>query len=302
MGISQAAIAALHRSIQRIILAGLVVVIGQNDAVRAQLPKPDHVVIVIEENKGYHQIIGSANAPYINTLASQGASFSRFFALHHPSQPNYLEIFSGSNQGVRDDKCPLRPITAASLAGELSRAHLSFRGYAEDLPRAGALDVFYPPQSPTYARKHCPWIDFADVDPGSSLPLKQFPAKLDELPTIALVIPNLFHDMHNGKDPQRIRAGDRWLKEHLDAYVQWSKAHNSLLIITWDEDNHFWWNRTPNQIPTILVGPMVKPGIYPRAYNHLDLLRTVAAMYSLPLLGKSKFAKVIAEPWVVPGK
>ncbi|HWO38016.1 MAG TPA: hypothetical protein VNO32_55285, partial [Candidatus Acidoferrum sp.] len=63
------------------------------------MPLPAHVVVVIEENHGYSQIIGSSQAPYINTLASEGASFTNSHAITHPSEPNYLALFSGSTQG-----------------------------------------------------------------------------------------------------------------------------------------------------------------------------------------------------------
>ena len=64
------------------------------------VPRPDHVVIVIEENHSYGEIIGSSFAPYINSLATRGALFTQSYAITHPSQPNYLDLFSGSNQGV----------------------------------------------------------------------------------------------------------------------------------------------------------------------------------------------------------
>src|SRR5882757_5332272 len=61
----------------------------------AGLPKPDHLVVVIEENHSYSSIIGSSSAPYINSLASQGASFTQSFAITHPSEPNYLALYAG---------------------------------------------------------------------------------------------------------------------------------------------------------------------------------------------------------------
>src|SRR4051794_27969185 len=70
------------------------------------LPVPDHIVIVMEENHGYSEVIGSPSAPYINSLVAQGALFTNSFAVEHPSQPNYLDLFSGSNQGVTNDSCP----------------------------------------------------------------------------------------------------------------------------------------------------------------------------------------------------
>src|SRR5438445_12766885 len=70
------------------------------------LPTPSHVVIVIEENHSFADIIGSPSAPYINSLAQQGALMTQSFAVEHPSQPNYLDLFSGSNQGVTDNSVP----------------------------------------------------------------------------------------------------------------------------------------------------------------------------------------------------
>ena len=74
---------------------------------------PDHIVIVIEENHSFSEIIGSSSAPYINSLAQQGALFTHSFAIEHPSQPNYLDIFSGANQGVTSDNCPAGPFGSA---------------------------------------------------------------------------------------------------------------------------------------------------------------------------------------------
>src|SRR5437763_1231366 len=71
----------------------------------APLPRPDHVVIVVEENHGEGSVIGNSAAPYLNSLASQGALFTASYGVTHPSQPNYLALFSGSPQGVTDDAC-----------------------------------------------------------------------------------------------------------------------------------------------------------------------------------------------------
>src|SRR5215467_333646 len=74
-----------------------------------KLPVPDHIVIVIEENHSYSQIIGSSNAPYITALSkdSSSANFVNAYATTHPSQPNYLNFFSGSTQGVTDNTHPV---------------------------------------------------------------------------------------------------------------------------------------------------------------------------------------------------
>src|SRR5438132_6862622 len=105
----------------------------------SSVPRPTHVVVVIEENHSYSQIIGAPAAPYINRLAQQGALITNSFAITHPSQPNYLDLFSGSNQGVTDDTVPPpgSPYSTLNLASELIGASLTFGGYSEDLPSVG---------------------------------------------------------------------------------------------------------------------------------------------------------------------
>jgi phosphatidylinositol-3-phosphatase len=115
------------------------------------LPTPSHVVVVIEENHSYNEIIGSSSAPYINSLANSGALFTQSFAITHPSEPNYLAFFSGSTQGITDDSCP-HTFGPPDLGGELINAGLTFGGYSEDLPSIGSTVC----TSGNYARKHNP--------------------------------------------------------------------------------------------------------------------------------------------------
>src|SRR4051794_36069069 len=122
------------------------------------LPRPDHIVVVVEENHSFDSIIGSKAAPYINALAREGALFTRSFALTHPSQPNYIALFSGSTQGVADDAGPYT-FTAPNLGGELIGAGYTFAGYSENLPYAGYTGL----KTNGYSRKHNPWADFTDV-------------------------------------------------------------------------------------------------------------------------------------------
>lgn len=251
---------------------------------------PAHVVIVIEENKAYEQIIGSASAPYINGLTNQGALFTQYFALEHPSEPNYLDLFSGSNQGVTDDSCP-HSFTTANLGAQLLQHHLTFRGYAEGLPAAGSTVC----TSGAYARKHCPWINWQgtgtnQIPATNSLPGVNFPiTDFNQLPTLCFLIPNLDNDMHDGTTS----AGDTWLRNHLDNYVQWAKTNNSLFILTWDEDNRFHGNH----IVTLFVGQMVKTGRFEEHVDNYDLLRTIEDLYGLPHAGNAATATTITNVW-----
>src|ERR1019366_6693343 len=127
----------------------------------ANLPVYDHIVIVVEENKDYKEIINNPAAPYINgTLRAQGASFTRMYAEEHHSGGDYFWLFSGSNQNVGfTDKVPAKCFTTSSLGEQLIRAGRSFKGYSEDLPVIG----FTENNKGNYVRKHVPWISFCNM-------------------------------------------------------------------------------------------------------------------------------------------
>src|SRR4029079_15837555 len=69
----------------------------------AGVPAFAHVVLVMEENHGYGEIVGNAAAPYINSLANGGALLPEMHGVTQSSEPNYLALFSGSTEGVTDD-------------------------------------------------------------------------------------------------------------------------------------------------------------------------------------------------------
>lgn len=249
------------------------------------IPMPSHVVVVIEENHSYSEIMGSSQAPYINTLASEGAVFTHSYGVSHPSEPNYLALFSGSTHGVTTDNCPLT-FSSAALESQLHAAGKTFKGYSEELPSAGSMVCTYN----EYARKHVPWTDFSTGRSTDNLPFSSFPSgSFATLPTVSFVIPDLMDDMHNGS----IQQGDAWLQQHLLKYVTWARNNNSLLILTFDEDD----SSSGNHVLTLFVGPMVKPGMYTQSINHYNVLRTIEQMCKLPYLGKAATATPITNIW-----
>jgi phosphatidylinositol-3-phosphatase len=245
---------------------------------------PDHVVVVVEENHSYEEIVGNKKAPYMNSLFQKGAQMTNSHGVKHPSQPNYIALFSGDTHGIKDDSCP-HTLTDENLATQLNKAGYTFAGYSEDLPTVG----FKGCSSGKYARKHNPWVNFTNVSSKVNLPFSAFPKDFTNLPTVLFVIPNLNHDIHDGT----IQAADRWLKDNLNPYVQWAKDHNSLLILTWDEDDF----RPANHIPTLFLGPMIKAGKYGEYVDHYNVLRTIEALYNMPPLGKSGEVAPIVNIW-----
>lgn len=237
------------------------------------VPAYSHVVLVMLENHEQSQIIGSSNAPYLTYLARHGANFTNSYGVQHPSQPNYLELFSGSNHGVNDDSCP-HTFAANNLGHQLIASHRSFRTYAESLPAAGSLVC----SKGNYARRHVPSTDFSDLSQRAvTKTLAAFPANFNNLPTFSWVTPNLWDDMHNGP----VSVGDAWVKKHLNAYAQWAKLHNSLLIVTFDEDDRLGGNK----IATIFYGAHIRVGNYTERVDHYRVLRTLERMYKLAPLG-----------------
>src|SRR6516164_8830221 len=98
----------------------------------SNLPRYDHIVIVVEENKDYDQIISSPAAPYLNKLAMEGANFTRMFAEEHNSQGNYFWLFSGSNQGLGfHNQIPRSKFNTSNLGEQLIIKGLPFKGYAQ---------------------------------------------------------------------------------------------------------------------------------------------------------------------------
>ncbi|MEU9169727.1 alkaline phosphatase family protein [Streptomyces sp. NPDC048420] len=253
-----------------------------HSSAQAGIPRPDHIVVVIEENRGYNDIIGNPDAPYLNELTRQGASLTQFYAITHPSQPNYLALFSGSTQGVGDNSCP-HTLTARNLGSQLLQADLTFVGYAQSMPHVGFTGC----TSGAYVRRHNPWVNFSSLPASVNRPWTDFPRDFTDLPTVAFVIPDLEHDMHDGS----VRQADTWLRDSLGDYANWARTHNSLLVVTWDEDES--GGDQPNRIPTILVGEHVQPGNHDQPNNLYGLLRTLLDAYDLKPLGHSADADAV---------
>jgi phospholipase C len=257
----------------------------QKRANAAGVPTLDHVVVVVFENHSRSQIIPAAS--YMTSLSGAGADFTNFTAETHPSEPNYMDMFSGTNQGVTDDACPPpgSPYSTANLGKELSDAGRTWGSYNEDLPAEGSTVC----NSGNYARKHNPWFSFSNVPASTGHTFAQFPTDFTTLPTVSFVVPNLCNDMHDCS----VATGDSWLRTHLDAYAQWAPAHNSVLIVTFDEDNGLAGNR----IATFFSGAHVKPGSYATQYDHYNLLRTIEDMYGTTHAGNAASAAPITEAW-----
>ena len=244
-----------------------------------------YVQLVIFENESYGDVIGSPQAPYMTSLSKTWANMTDSHAITHPSEPNYLALFSGSTQGVTGDNCPVT-FNADSLGSELIEAGLTFTGFAESMPRNGFEGCqAHPDHLPSgylYMRKHVPWPDFTKVPRKNSIVYRR---PLDKPPSrFVWITPNMCNDMHDCS----IGTGDKWASKNLPKLIAWDAANDGILILTFDEND----GSPGNQIATILAGN-VNPGQYSQNINHYNVLRTIEDIFSVEALGNAGSATPI---------
>lgn len=254
----------------------------------SSVPAISHITVVIMENYGYDRIVGSGDAPYMNALAGRSASFTNSHGVAHPSEPNYLALFSGSTQGVTTDTCPLT-FDADTLANELTLHGYAFEGYAENAPPSGNPCSYAASSSVSsgylYGRRHIPWSDFSDVNFNAVTTTYGGPSTT-LTGAVNFIVPNICNDMHDCG----VRAGDAWLAANVPAIEQYDAANNGLLIVTFDEAEY----SAANQIYTVFDGPMIKPGSSGQYIDHYSVLRFIEDNFGLPDLGQSAYAVPIS--------
>ena len=244
---------------------------------------PDHIVLVSLENEDFSTIVGNtADAPFLNQLISEGMLFTNYDGLTHPSQANYIALFSGSTQGVTNNGAiPQFPASVPTLASALAAKGLTFGGYAET----------------TSNPEREPWTHFANsaADARNMSAFPQTAAGFANLPTVSFISPNDADNMTPTSDNGGgVPAGDAWVQANLAAYAAWAQANNSLLIITFDENNTNPAVTYPDQIATIVVGAGVPAGVTNGSQaDTYSLLNTIQSLYGLTPVGVSAGAPAL---------
>jgi phosphatidylinositol-3-phosphatase len=252
--------------------------------------QPSHLIVVIEENHSFEQIIGSRAAPFLNRLAARGTLLTNYHAVTHPSLPNYVALLSGHTGRVRGD-CVNCTIVGPTLVDQLEARHISWAAYLEGLPRPCSTVSRAGP----YTEAVDPFMHAARVRDVPArcdlvLPFGRFHAALagGRLPTVAFVVPDLRDDMHSGP----VRVADAWLRRlvgELEANPVWRQ--DTRVVVTFDEGNLGDVRSCcgglgrGGLIPTVVAGPEVAPGRDPTLYTHYSLLRSIEAAFGLPFLG-----------------
>jgi phosphatidylinositol-3-phosphatase len=260
------------------------------------VPPADPFILIVLENKTEADIRDAINAPAIKGLIAHGAVLTDYQAVAHPSQPNYLALFSGSTQRVIDDEP--HDLSAPTLADQLEAAGKTWRFYAEDLPAdgcfTGALASNGPDGPGTYARKHVPAMSFTAItgSPARCANVQPLSAFSPHAADFIWVVPNLCHDMHDCS----VADGDAWLSSFLPkvtADPAFQPGGRGVLAVTFDEGDDHTKN---NEIVTILDSPLIPAGTRSNvAHSHYSMLRTIETALGLPCLGEACNANTIGE-------
>jgi hypothetical protein len=247
----------------------------------------DHVVWVVMENHAYGQIIGSADAPYINQLAREHGLASNFYAEGHPSLPNYIAMTSGSTQGIADDNPPAdHPLDVPNIFSLLPGG--GSRSLEESMP-----SNCYQTDSGQYAVRHNPQAYYVNLGADCGLynvPLTDPP---DLSARFTFVTPNMINDMHDGT----VADGDTWLSTFMPKVLSSAEyaAGRTAVFLTWDEDDSL----SGNHVPTLVIAPSVPAGTTVAArLDHYAMLRATQEMLDVtPLLGAAATAADMRTPF-----
>ena len=279
-----------------------------------------HIFLIVMENSSYDDVIGSTDTPRISALASKYGLATNYWAVTHPSEPNYIAMIGGDTFGVHDDiTYKTNAITSPNLATQLEGAGLTWKSYQQSLPSPGYTGETYPTNSPLYASKHNPFMNFLNTWPASQrqatlariVPDTQLESDLasDSVPDFSFISPDLCHDMHSSSScpagSALTRASDSYVGATVDSIMGsgvW-KTGNSAIIVTWDEADAGLSLGAPTiaagggHVATIVITNHGPRGLHDASpYNHYALLLTIEDAFGLGCLRNSCPAKGNISP------
>ncbi|ABF40619.1 phosphoesterase [Candidatus Koribacter versatilis Ellin345] len=240
----------------------------------AAVPASSHVVVVVEENHSYANVIGNPAMPYLNSLANSYSLLTAYYADAHPSIGNYFEMTTGNV--ITNNDSFTSTISNDNIVRHLLTAGKTWKSYAESLPSVGYTGG----NTGYYFKRHDPFAYFSDVANSSVekqrlVPFTQFSKDLANhaLPNFSFIAPNILHDAHDGT----LAAADAWLKANIAPLLSNSEfTTNGLLIIVFDESVVSDTAHGGGHVAAIVIGPKVKRGFkYGGMYKHESTLRTI---------------------------
>ncbi|MDQ6846611.1 MAG: hypothetical protein M3019_03385 [Candidatus Dormibacteraeota bacterium] len=291
-----AAALALSASVIGVLVGGHPAPVGPVRAAAAGTAP--HVMVIVEENKAYSAsdgspfIIGNSNAPYINSLASQYSSATRWYAQAHGSVSDYYDLIAGSPETGN-----AVPYADTTVVDELAAKGVSWKAYMEDMPSP----CYTGADTGNYLASHNPFVDFNSIRNNPSqcanvVPYSQASADLNgsSPPSFVWITPNQCNDMHTSTTPcptNAVSTGDLWLKNNLQSIMSsaWYQQ-NGTIIVTWDEsvgtDTSGWNGGVGGHVATLVISKN-NSAPYTGGGNLLGILRGIEETYGVGLLGAS---------------
>jgi hypothetical protein len=261
-------------------------------------------MIIAEENQGYGEIIGNPQAAYLNQLAADYGTATKFdagYPAECPSLAAYILMTSGSTDNICDDDDPSdHPLAGDNVFHQVAAAGLQWRNYAQSAPGNCVLT-----DNGHYFVRHVPANYFTNerdncrrwaVPLGDNTTGALHDDIASGLPAYSYATPDACHDMHgdDGCDNNLITAGDQWLRSWLPQIMAGPdyRAGRLTIIVTWDEGTH-----TSNHIATLVVAPTVRHISTTTPLTHCSTLRFTEEQLRLPLLGCASRATSLGTPF-----
>jgi len=244
------------------------------------------VAVIVMENHEANAVLHNPKAPFVNALAARSARAANWFALRHPSLPNYLAMIGGSTFGVTDD-CTDCNQTAPSLVDQLEARGVTWRAYLQGMPSA----CFPGAGAGLYAKKHNPFAYFEPItgNPARCQQVVPFDRlATDEangsLPRFSFITPDLCNDTHDCG----VEIGDQFLATTVPPLVN-ALGPDGVLVITYDEGSTnagCCQEASGGRVLTVFAGGRARSGaVVDTALDHYSLLRTIEDLFGLDHLG-----------------
>lgn len=273
------------------------------------MPRLGHVFVIVLENEGADAILGSGGAPYVKRLAGQYGSAAEYFAVTHPSLPNYIALTSGGTHGLAGSDCSVSatchvPGSMTNIADEIEASGRTWVAYMESMPGPCALADAGDDSSGAYAVRHDPFVYYDDIRDGANDRCVTHVVPYDaaelqtrlasgNVPDFVWITPNLCDDGHDSCGGDPVAHTDAWLARNVPPILA-SPAfqRNGVLFLTWDEgtsdDGCCGLASGGGRVAALVVSPLGRPGYQSSVpYDHYSLLRTIEDGWGLRELGDS---------------
>lgn len=265
----------------------------------------EHIVIIMFENKEFGSVIGNPLMPNYNQLAREYTLLTQYYAVTHPSLPNYIALIGGDTFGI-DVNCNDCFVNSPSLPDYIEASGRTWKTYQEDMPEPCFLGDTH-----LYVQKHNPFIYFDPIRldtarcERSIVPLTALQTDIDAgaLPNFMFIKPNLCNDSHDCT----LDISDAWLTNLLGYLVPaldaTSDSYFIAMLFEEGQGNHSCCGlplEAGGRVPIVIYSPLVKNGFEdPTPYTHYSLLKTISAAWGLPYLGHAAEDNhvLIVEPW-----